>query len=110
MDYRPGDRSAACGGQMEPIAVWVRRGGEWAIVHRCRECGTLRDNRIAGDDNEFALLSLAVRPLAQPPFPLPDVTFRSDEPEAVGRHQSTLAPRKRPDQEDATAPSSVAEP
>ena len=55
---------------MEPIAVWVRRDGEWAIVHRCRKCGALRTNRIAGDDNELALMSLAVRPLAQPPFPL----------------------------------------
>ena len=29
-----------------------------------------RINRIAGDDNELALMSLAVRPLASPPFPL----------------------------------------
>jgi len=62
---------------MEPIAVSVRRGGEWIIIHRCRECGALRANRIAGDDNELALLSLAVRPLAQPPFPLD--TFRLAE-------------------------------
>ena len=26
---------------MEPIAVWVRRGGEWAVIHRCRRCGAL---------------------------------------------------------------------
>ena len=55
---------------MEPIAVTVRRDGEWAVVHRCTECGKLAANRIAGDDNELALMSLAVRPLAQPPFPL----------------------------------------
>ena len=55
---------------MEPIAVWVRRAGEWALVHRCRKCGALRVNRIAGDDNELALISLAIRPLAQPPFAL----------------------------------------
>ena len=53
-----------------PVAVWVRPGGEWVLIHRCRECGALRADRIAGDDNELALLSLAVRPLAQPPFPL----------------------------------------
>ena len=47
---------------MEPVAVWIRRGGEWAIIHRCQRC--------AGDDNPLALLSLAVRPLAMPPFPL----------------------------------------
>jgi hypothetical protein len=27
-------------------------------------------NRIAGDDNEPALLSLAAQPMARPPFPL----------------------------------------
>ena len=70
VDLRPGDRRCGCRGLMEPIAVWVRRGGEWAIVHRCTRCGAMRTNRIAGDDNELALMSLAARPLAQPPFPL----------------------------------------
>ncbi len=55
---------------MEPIGVWVRRGGEWALIHRCRGCGALSSNRIAADDNEMLLLSIAVRPLSSPPFPL----------------------------------------
>ena len=55
---------------MEPIAVCVRPGGEWALVHRCSGCATLHVNRIAGDDNPLMLMRLAVRPLAQPPFPL----------------------------------------
>jgi hypothetical protein len=54
---------------MEPVALWVRR-GEWVLIHRCRDCGILKANRAAGDDNELALLSIAVRPLAWPPFPL----------------------------------------
>ena len=70
MDLTTGDRRCGCRGQMEPIAVWVRRKDEWSIVHRCTKCGAMRTNRIAGDDNELALLSLAVRPLAAPPFPL----------------------------------------
>jgi hypothetical protein len=69
VDKVSGDRSSSCGGIMEPIAVSVRR-GEWILIHRCLECGDLKANRIAGDDNEVALLSLAVRPVAQPPFPL----------------------------------------
>ena len=32
LDIEPGDRESDCGGIMEPIAVWVRRGGEWAII------------------------------------------------------------------------------
>jgi hypothetical protein len=66
----PGDRAAACAGAMEPIAVAVRADGEWALVHRCAGCSAVRLNRIAGDDNPLALMRLAVRPLAQPPFPL----------------------------------------
>lgn len=70
LDETPGDRASDCGGAMEPVALWVRPGGDWALIHRCRRCGELHSNRIAGDDNELALIALAVRPLAQPPFPL----------------------------------------
>ncbi len=70
LDQQAGDRATSCGGVMEPIAISVRRGKEWVIIHRCITCGALKENRIAGDDNELALLSLAVRPVAQPPFPL----------------------------------------
>ena len=55
---------------MEPIAVWVRSDGEWALVHRCVGCRIVKTNRIAGDDNEFVLMALATRAIAQPPFPL----------------------------------------
>ena len=70
LDVIPGDRSSRCRGLMEPVAITVRKNGEWALIHRCLECGVLRENRIAGDDNAAALLSLAVRPVARPPFPL----------------------------------------
>jgi hypothetical protein len=70
VDEEKGDRSADCGGIMEPIAVAVRQNGEWVLIHRCTVCGVLKGNRVAGDDNEMALLSLAVRPVARPPFPL----------------------------------------
>lgn len=66
----PGDRDADCGSAMEPIAVCVRGDGEWALIHRCRGCGVLHLNRIAGDDNPLMLLRLVVKPLAQAPFPL----------------------------------------
>lgn len=61
---------------MEPIGVEVRggdRAGEWAIIHRCRSCGVIKVNRIAGDDSERSLLALALRPLARPAFPLDDL-------------------------------------
>lgn len=70
VDEEPGDRAACCGGIMEPISVWVRKSGEWAIIHRCRRCGHLSSNRSAADDNPLKLMSIAARPLAEPPFPL----------------------------------------
>lgn len=70
VDDAPGDRAAGCGGWMDPIAVWVRKGGEWAVIHRCRRCGALSSNRVAADDNPVKLMSLALKPLAEPPFPL----------------------------------------
>ncbi|MGN0746163.1 MAG: RNHCP domain-containing protein [Aristaeellaceae bacterium] len=70
LDIEPGDREADCGGLMEPIAVWVRKGGEWAVLHRCRVCGWISSNRLAADDNPVKLMSIALRPLTSPPFPL----------------------------------------
>ncbi len=73
VDETPGDRASPCKGVMEPIGIEVRGGareGEWAIIHRCKSCGELRTNRVAGDDAERALLALALRPIANPAFPL----------------------------------------
>lgn len=70
LDIEPGDRTADCGGLMEPVAVWVRKNGEWAIIHRCRICGHMSSNRVAADDNPMKLMSIALKPLANPPFPV----------------------------------------
>ena len=70
VDIEPGDRASDCGSLMEPVAVWVRKNGEWAIIHRCRRCGKLSSNRVAADDNPMKLMSIAMKPVAFPPFPL----------------------------------------
>ena len=70
VDNVPGDREADCGGIMEAIGVWVRKGDEWAIIHRCKSCGHLSSNRSAADDNPLKLMSIALKPLSNPPFPL----------------------------------------
>jgi len=36
----------------------------------CKVCGVLNSNRIAADDNPMKLMSIAMRPLTQPPFPM----------------------------------------
>ena len=70
VDIEPGDRKSDCKGIMEAISIWVKDKGEWAIIHRCKKCGKINTNRIAADDNPLLLMSMAVRPLASPPFPL----------------------------------------
>ena len=55
---------------MDAIGVWVRKNGEWAVIHRCRRCGILHSNRAAADDNPMKLMSIAMKPVAFPPFPL----------------------------------------
>lgn len=70
LDEEPGDRMADCGGHMDPITVWVKKNGEWAIIHRCRQCGKISANRIAADDNPMKLMSIAMKPLTEPPFPI----------------------------------------
>ena len=44
--------------------------GDWAIIHRCKRCGALSSNRVAADDNPMKLMSIAMKPLCEPPFPL----------------------------------------
>ena len=76
LDNEPGDRAADCGALMEPIAVWVRKNGEWALIHRCRLCGALSSNRIAADDSPVKLMSIAMKPIAMPPFPVERMELR----------------------------------
>ena len=66
LDEEPGDRASDCHGKMEPIGVWVRKNGEWALIHRCTICGKLDSNRVAADDNPMRLLALATKPFANP--------------------------------------------
>ncbi|WP_067172015.1 RNHCP domain-containing protein [Microtetraspora niveoalba] len=59
-----------CRSGMAPITIAVLRNGDWALIHHCTRCGELTSNPVRGDDNQFILMRMAVRPLAQPPFPL----------------------------------------
>jgi predicted RNA-binding Zn-ribbon protein involved in translation (DUF1610 family) len=69
VDIIPGDRRSSCRGTMEPIGIFVQKNKEWSIIHRCSRCRTIRVNRIASDDNELLLLTLAAEPLMSLPFP-----------------------------------------
>lgn len=70
VDNEPGDRQSECGGIMDAIALWIRKNGECAVIHRCRRCGALPSNRTAADDNPMKIMSIALKPLCEPPFPV----------------------------------------
>lgn len=69
VDITPGDRRASCRGIMNPISIYVQQNKEWSIIHRCAKCHTIKLNRIAADDNELLLLTMATEPLMSLPFP-----------------------------------------
>ncbi|WP_069109193.1 RNHCP domain-containing protein [Jiangella alba] len=59
-----------CHGRMTPIAIAVLPTGDWMVIHRCVRCDELTTEPVGADDNQLVLMRMAVRPLAQPPFPL----------------------------------------
>lgn len=60
LDKRVGDRSASCGGKMEPVGKTYKKDGEEMVVHKCLKCGITSKNRIAGDDSFEGVEKLAV--------------------------------------------------
>lgn len=73
---------------MEPIAVTVRAESRWVLIHRCTNCGRLRLNKTAGDDNVLLLMQLAALPLATPFVPFAAGDHRRDPTGGNGRGAS----------------------
>lgn len=59
-----------CGGIYEPVSIWVKPNGSWEIIQRCTWCGDMRTVARTPEDNPIKLMSIAARPLADPPFPI----------------------------------------
>lgn len=65
--YAAGDRLSACKGQMKPIGLTMKLSrnkyrresrGELMLIHQCVECNALSINRIAADDDSYAILAI----------------------------------------------------
>ncbi len=85
---------------MEPIAVTVRGEGRWVLIHRCTNCGRLRLNKTAGDDNVLLLMRLAALPLTMPFIPF----AAEPEPETAGNGNGNRPkPRKPRARKNATS-------
>lgn len=63
-----GDRQSLCHGKMEPIGLTFKqegsdkygksKQGELMLIHQCLKCGKISINRLAGDDDDLAILEV----------------------------------------------------
>ena len=58
VDINPGDREEPCQGMMEPVAVEKKR-DEYRILFRCTNCGIVRWNKAAKEDDFEVLLQIS---------------------------------------------------
>ncbi|GAA4093366.1 hypothetical protein GCM10022248_74910 [Nonomuraea soli] len=58
VDVLPGDRAARCRGLMRARGVDSHPAKGHMLVHRCVECGFVRRNRVAPDDELESLLQV----------------------------------------------------
>lgn len=58
VDVNPGDRSANCGGLMEPIDLELKD-GKYVVIQRCQKCGFIRKNKVVDEDDFNAVLKLS---------------------------------------------------
>jgi rubredoxin len=58
VDNMPGDRSANCGGILEPISVEKESKDRFKIVYKCKKCGMIKRNIMASDDDFEKVLEI----------------------------------------------------
>jgi len=63
LDNAPGDRANKCKGSLEPIGLMHNGRKGWMIFYRCTECGAIKKNKAAADDNSQVLIELSAEPL-----------------------------------------------
>jgi len=57
VDVNPGDRAADCDGLMEPVGA-EQKSGEMILIHKCVDCGHIKRNRAAPEDDFDLLVEL----------------------------------------------------
>lgn len=57
VDIEPGDRLADCNGLMKPLS-YFQKNGDFYIVHQCKECGLIKNNKKSAEDSTDTLLNL----------------------------------------------------
>ncbi len=63
LDENPGDRAANCGGIMDAVKADPDPKKGFVIYHKCRECGVIKRNKAAADDDMDLLIYLTAKEL-----------------------------------------------
>ena len=58
VDINPGDRSAVCGGLMQPVGLDKKK-SSFIIIHECLRCGMHKRNSADSRDNFQKLIALS---------------------------------------------------
>ena len=59
VDIMPGDRANPCGGIMDAVSARPDKKQSYILIHRCRKCGEIRNNKAAyGEDDIGKILLL----------------------------------------------------
>ena len=58
VDINPGDRLETCHGDLVPISVELNSKKGYVIVYKCKDCGKIRKNKAAEDDNMELIIEL----------------------------------------------------
>ena len=66
LDINPGDRASDCGGLLVPIHAEISAKKGYVIVHKCKKCGQIRNNKAAHEaavqpDNIKLIIALTGR-------------------------------------------------
>ena len=73
-----------CGGTLQAIAVLINDDDSWEIIKKCSLCNELISEPAHELDNPLKLLSIASRPLANPPFPIEKLEELNDISGCIG--------------------------
>ena len=64
VDVNPGDRLCTCHGILQPVAIEPAKKEKYKIVYKCNDCGMIKRNIMAEDDNFEKILEIMSNPVS----------------------------------------------
>lgn len=64
VDLNPGDRLCNCHGILQPVGIEPAKKEKYKIVYKCNDCGMIKRNIMAEDDNFEKILKIMSNPVS----------------------------------------------